>query len=75
VIFKDLQRLVIGQSESGLSEEYNQLLQGHRDKEFWIWGSVDHKQKYRVHKGACCFNHTIGLPRKDGVEKLMFDYE
>ena len=26
-------------------------------------------------KGGCCFNHVIGLPRKDGIEKSIFDYE
>ena len=26
-------------------------------------------------KGDCCFNHIIGLPRKDGIEKSIFDYE
>ena len=26
-------------------------------------------------KGACCFNHIIGLPKKDGKRKPMFDYE
>lgn len=23
----------------------------------------------------CCFNHIIGLPRKGGIEKAIFDYE
>jgi hypothetical protein len=26
-------------------------------------------------KGDCCFNHIIGLPRKEGKQNLMFDYE
>ena len=26
-------------------------------------------------KGDCCFNHITGLPRKDGIEKSIFDYE
>jgi len=26
-------------------------------------------------KGECCFNHIIGLPTKEGLEKPMFDYE
>ena len=26
-------------------------------------------------KGDCCFNHIVGLPRKDGVKKPLFDYE
>lgn len=46
-----------------------------REKEFWIWSRIEHKHKHRVHSGNCCFNHTIGLPRKDGIEKPMFDYE
>lgn len=25
--------------------------------------------------GFCCFNHKIGLPRKDGIEYPLFDYE
>ena len=24
---------------------------------------------------CCCFNHVIGLPRKDGIEFPLFDYE
>ena len=24
---------------------------------------------------VCCFNHAIGLPRKDGIEFQLFDYE
>jgi hypothetical protein len=26
-------------------------------------------------KGDCCFNHIIGLPRKEGKQNPMFDYE
>jgi hypothetical protein len=26
-------------------------------------------------KGVCCFNHIIGLPTKEGMEKAIFDYE
>ena len=26
-------------------------------------------------KGYCCFNHVIGLPKKEAVEKPIFDYE
>jgi hypothetical protein len=25
--------------------------------------------------GLCCFNHTIGLPKRDGNEYPLFDYE
>ena len=23
----------------------------------------------------CCFNHILGLPKKDGISKALFDYE
>ena len=26
-------------------------------------------------KGDCCFNHIIGLPKKENTEKPLFDYE
>src|SRR5437016_14541770 len=26
-------------------------------------------------EGNCCFNHVIGLPKKDGIDKPIFDYE
>jgi hypothetical protein len=44
-------------------------------QEFWIWEQTKHKQKHGANKGHCCFNHIIGLPRKDGIEKPLFDYE
>jgi hypothetical protein len=28
-----------------------------------------------VNKGDCCFNHIIGLPKKEHIEKPLFDYE
>ena len=34
-----------------------------------------HKQEDIKTKGDCRFNHIIGLPRKDGIEKSIFDYE
>jgi hypothetical protein len=71
VTFKDLQKLI--QSQSG--PEQFLLLKRLRDKEFWIWEQTKHKQKHGATKGHCCFNHIIGLPRKDGIEKPMFDYE
>ena len=69
--FKDLQKKV--QSQSG--PEHPQLLQRLRDKPFWIWDQNQHKQEDIKTKGDCCFNHIIGLPRKDGKEKPMFLYE
>ena len=51
---------------------YRQSLQG---KPFWIWDQHEHRQIDIVTKGQCCFNHIIGLPRKDGKRKPLFDYE
>ena len=69
--FRDLQKLV--QSQSG--PEQNELLMRLGDKPFWIWDAKRHKQEDVKTKGDCCFNHIIGLPRKDGIEKSIFDYE
>ncbi|CAN5394245.1 hypothetical protein BH18THE2_BH18THE2_32060 [soil metagenome] len=69
--FKDLQKIV--QSQSG--PDQSQLLQRLRDKPFWIWKPKQHKTEDIRNKGDCCFNHIIGLPRKDGIEKSIFDYE
>ena len=69
--FKDLQKLVQSQS----SPERNELLHRLRNKPFWIWDQKQHRQEDIKTKGDCCFNHIIGLPRKDNKEKPMFDYE
>jgi hypothetical protein len=75
VTFKDLQKFV--DSESGGSSEVNQiLLQKLRGKPFWYWKDpYQHKQKDIINKGLCCFNHIISLPKKNGIECPMFDYE
>jgi hypothetical protein len=41
----------------------------------WILDIAEHKLQDIAKKGDCCFNHIIGLPRKDKEEKPMFDYE
>jgi hypothetical protein len=72
VTFKDLQRLVQSQANA----EQNVLVDRLKDKPFWIWNQETHKQEDIKTNGDCCFNHIIGLPRKDGkTEKPMFDYE
>jgi hypothetical protein len=71
VTFKDLQKLVHSQS----STEQSQLLQRLRDKPFWLWDQSKHRQEDMKTKGDCCFNHIVGLPKKDNQEKPMFDYQ
>jgi hypothetical protein len=46
-------------------------------KPFWIWGNSkeQHIQADIDSDGDCCFNHIIGLPKKDAQEKPIFDYE
>jgi hypothetical protein len=40
-----------------------------------MWDQKQYEQEDIKTKGDCCFNHIIGLPRKDGIGKLLFDYE
>jgi hypothetical protein len=45
------------------------------DKPFWISDISEHKREDIRCKGNCCFNHIVGLPKKEGIEKPIFDYE
>ena len=73
--FKDLQKFVDSES-GGTSAEANQiLLQKLRGKPFWEWGRKEHKRMDVAHNGNCCFNHIISLPKKNGIEKPLYDYE
>jgi hypothetical protein len=40
----------------------------------WLY-QQQHRQEDIKTKGDCCFNHIIGLPKKDGHRKPLFDYE
>jgi hypothetical protein len=74
VTFKDLQRLIESQADHNNPEQLQQL-ERLRDKAFWHWDRGEHKEKDRTYKGDCCFNHIVGLPRKDGKRKPLFAYE
>jgi hypothetical protein len=56
------------QSQSG--PEQSQLLQRLKDKPFCVWNLQQHKQEDIRTRGDCCFNHIIGLPKKDSKESL-----
>jgi hypothetical protein len=83
--FKDLQRLIqkeqaitvtaITEQEQQENPRLSLLLSKLRNKPFWNWDIVKHKQKHKQTNGECCFNHIVGLPRKDGIPKPLFDYE
>jgi aromatic ring-cleaving dioxygenase len=72
VVFKDFKKLVSAQQQESTRKELFQALQG---KPFWIWDKQQHKQQDIDTDGDCCFNHIIGLPQKDGIDKPLYDYE
>ena len=72
IVFKDLHKLV---SQSQQQNKSKELFERLKDKPFWIWDKQQHKQEDIRTDGDCCFNHIIGLPTKEGIEKAIFDYE
>jgi hypothetical protein len=54
----------------------NRLIHRISDKKFW-WIADDHEHalRFKTSNGNCCFNHIIGLPKKNGEEKPFFDYQ
>ncbi|HJT49397.1 MAG TPA: hypothetical protein VJ729_14525 [Nitrososphaeraceae archaeon] len=68
--FKDLKKRL--SLETAQQLRLFERLQG---KPFWIWDRQQHKQKAVKTIGDCCFNHIIGLPQKDGIDKPLHDYE
>jgi hypothetical protein len=68
--FKDLKRRV------SLETTYrHKLFERLKNNPFWIWDIEEHKQADVNTKGDCCFNHIIGLPTKERIEKPIFDYQ
>jgi hypothetical protein len=72
VTFKDLKKRV---SLETIIQQQSKLFDICKDKPFWIWNIQAHKQQDIKTKGNCCFNHTIGLPTKDAIEKPIYDYQ
>lgn len=69
--FKDLKKRV----SLEITQEQSILFERLQKKPFWIWDIAEHKQEDIKTDGDYCFNHIIGLPTKEGMEKAMFDYE
>ena len=69
--FKDLKKRVSLQ----VSQEETRLFERLKGKPFWIWNIQEHKYEDIRTNGDCCFNHIIGLPQKDGIDKPLYDYE
>jgi hypothetical protein len=53
----------------------SKIFEGLRNKPFSIWAKQQHKLEDIKTDGDCCFNHIIGLPAKEGMERAIFDYE
>ena len=70
--FKDLKTQL---SKLQPLHEDSKILERLRKKPFWIWEQEQHKLEYSRTNGDCCFNHMVGLPRKDRHEFPLFDYE
>jgi hypothetical protein len=70
--FKDLHKLV---SQSQRENTRKELFQRLLNKPFWIWDKQQHKQEDIRTDGDCCFNHIIGLPQRNGMDKPFYDYE
>jgi hypothetical protein len=68
--FKDLKKRV-----SVETTDQHRLFERLRNKSFWIWDIQHHEQEDIQTNGDCCFNHIIGLPTKERVEKPIFNYQ
>jgi hypothetical protein len=70
VTFKDLKKRVSLETTG-----QHRLFERLRNKSFWIWDIREHKAEDIRIRGDCCFNHIIGLPTKERIEKPIFDYQ
>ena len=70
--FNDLKKRV---SLETTVQQQSKLFEKLHNKPFWIWDHHKHKLEDIKRSGFCCFNHIIGLPQKDGIDKPLYDYE
>ena len=69
--FKDLKKIV---SLESITQQQSRVSERLKNKPFWIWNKQQHRLEDIRTNGDCCFNHIIGLPQKDGIDKPLFDY-
>ena len=72
--FRDLKRKVSLYQQEAYQQNYK-LFERLEDKPFWIWNSRSHTQEDDKTNGDCCFNHIVGLPKKENKENPFYDYE
>ncbi|MFL6360992.1 MAG: hypothetical protein ACJ72V_16850, partial [Nitrososphaeraceae archaeon] len=70
--FKDLKKRLSLETTFHQQSKLSEILM---NKPFWIWNIEEHKHEDIRTKGDCCFNHIIGLPDKDGIDKPLYDYQ
>jgi hypothetical protein len=70
VTFKDLRRRICVEAQ-----QQSRLFERLKNKPFWIWNVQKHKEEDIKRKGDCCYNHIIGLPKKNEVDKPLYNYE
>jgi hypothetical protein len=68
VTFKDLKKRV---SVTRNTQYQNRLFEKLHDKPFWIWNAEDHRAEDIRTNG----DHIIGLPKKNDIDRPIFDYE
>jgi hypothetical protein len=68
--FKELKKRVSLESAQQQSKLFDRV----KNKPFWIWNIEEHKQEDIKTNGDCCFNHIIGLPQKNDIDKPLYDY-
>jgi 16S rRNA G966 N2-methylase RsmD len=77
--WKELKRFISDNNNNEEKEEEVKLQSERfrifRDPPFWISKIEEHKKADIANNGKCCFNHIIGLPMKDAIDKPIFDYE
>ena len=73
--FKELRKIVSPLNNSEQHQQATLFSSRVWNKPFWIWNIEDHKVADIKTDGNCCFNHIIGLPKKNMQDKPLFDYE
>jgi hypothetical protein len=73
--FKELRKVVARGNNSQQQQQTTLSSSRVWNKPFWIWNIEEHKVADIITSGDCCFNHIIGLPKKNAQEKPFFDYE
>ena len=71
--FKELRKIV---ATSNNQQQQTTLFSNRVSKKpFWIWNIEEHKAVDIITNGDCCFNHIVGLPTKEGIDKPIFEYQ